>query len=149
MVKVKKIRTANGADRLSIRGKELIGKARPCGIRQEKNKPRGTITLPRIEYEALLARLEDLEDARAIEEACADPDRERLPAEMVRRLLLGRESKVRIWREHRGLAAGELARRADVAPTYLSEIETGKKPGSTKAMAGLARALNVNMEDLL
>lgn len=107
------------------------------------------VTLPRDEYDALIRRIEDLEDLHAIEEAEADPDREVLPVEMVRRLLAGEESKVRIWREHRGLSGGELARRAEIAPSYLSEIETGKKPGSVKAMAALARALNVDIEALI
>jgi len=49
---------------------------------------------------------------------------------------------------HRGLSAHDLAKIAVLAPSYLSEIETGKKPGSFDAMARLARVLRVAMEDL-
>jgi len=55
---------------------------------------------------------------------------------------------VRVWREHRGLSARALAGRAGISAAYLSQIETGRKPGSFDAMARLARALGVAMEDL-
>ena len=58
------------------------------------------------------------------------------------------EVPVRVWREHRGLSARALATRAGISSAYLSQIETGKKPGSFDAMAKLARALGVEMEDL-
>jgi transcriptional regulator with XRE-family HTH domain len=38
--------------------------------------------------------------------------------------------------------------RTGVSTAYLSQIETGRKPGSFDAMAKLARALGVAMEDL-
>jgi transcriptional regulator with XRE-family HTH domain len=44
---------------------------------------------------------------------------------------------------------GALARSAGLAPSYLSEIEAGKKPGSTRALAALAKTLRVAIEDLL
>ena len=106
-------------------------------------------TLSREQYKALLARIEDLEDLRDLEAARAAPDREELPVELVKRLLAGKESKVKLWREHRGLTARALADKAGMAPTYLSEIETGKKPGSVDAMAKIARALGVLVDDLI
>ena len=42
-----------------------------------------------------------------------------------------------------------LAQKAGIAPAYLSEIETRKKPGSVKAMAALARALEIEIEALI
>jgi transcriptional regulator with XRE-family HTH domain len=35
-----------------------------------------------------------------------------------------------------------------VAPSYLTEIETRRKPGSFDALANLARALGVSLDDL-
>lgn len=98
-----------------------------------------------------LQALEDAADIAALREAEAAVQRgesELLPIEMVERLLAG-ESPVRVWRCHRGMTAHQLAKLADLAPSYLSEIETGKKPGSFNAMAQLARALDVVMEDLV
>ena len=114
-----------------------------------------SVTLSRSRYEALLRRVEDADDhavlavQRAREEALGKPAAraDYLPAELVRRMVAG-ESPVRIWREHRGMSGKALAEAARVTPSYLSEIESGKKPGSFDAMARIAEALNVRMEDL-
>jgi hypothetical protein len=114
-----------------------------------------TVILSRTDYEALLQRLEDAEDTAAVakqiarEEAlCKEAARaDYLPAELVSRML-GGESPVRIWREHRKMTARQLAQSAELQPSYLSEIETAKKPGSFDAMARIARALKVSLDDL-
>jgi transcriptional regulator with XRE-family HTH domain len=43
----------------------------------------------------------------------------------------------------------ELAAKADVAQSYISEIEAGKKPGSLASMKVIATALNVTVDDLI
>jgi DNA-binding XRE family transcriptional regulator len=53
---------------------------------------------------------------------------------------------VRDWRLRRGLGARALARAAGVDPGYLSQIETGRKPGSVKALRALAAALGVPLD---
>jgi DNA-binding XRE family transcriptional regulator len=120
--------------------------------RPKKNAPvrkRDVVEVPRADFEALIRRIENLEDVRAIEEARADPDREELPVEMVVRLLGGKDSRVVVWREHRGLTQRALAEKAGVQQGYLSEIESGKKPGSVDALAKIARALDVQIDDLV
>jgi ribosome-binding protein aMBF1 (putative translation factor) len=109
-----------------------------------------TVVLRRADYEVLLRQVEDAVDAAQLREAearVAAGEDEYVPAEVTRRLMTG-EVPVRVWREHRGLSARALASRAGVSAAYLSQIETGKKPGSFDAMAKLARALGVAMEDL-
>jgi ribosome-binding protein aMBF1 (putative translation factor) len=109
-----------------------------------------TVLLRRADYEALVRQAEDATDAAQIREAearVAEGEDEYLPIELTKRLMAG-EVPVRVWREHRGLSARALARRAGISVAYLSQIETGKKPGSFDAMAKLARALGVDMEDL-
>ena len=106
--------------------------------------------LRRADYEALLAALEDAADVAALRMAEAAVERgesELLPVDMVERMLAG-ENPVRVWRSHRSLSAQALAQAAGIAPSYLSEIEAGKKPGSLDAMLRLARALDVAIEDL-
>lgn len=114
-----------------------------------------TVTLPRADYEALLERLEEAEDTAALDrlaarlaagaadEALADY----LPAELARRLSAG-EHPVRVWRAHRGLTRESLAAAAGIAPSYLSEIETRRKPGSFAALARIAAVLRISLDDL-
>lgn len=114
------------------------------------------VTLSRAEYEALLARLEEATDKATVTAAeigerahgKARARRDHVSGELARRLILG-ESPVRIWREHRGLKASELAAKAAVPAGYLSEIETGKKPGSLDAMKRIADALEIPLDDLV
>ncbi|HLY55739.1 MAG TPA: helix-turn-helix transcriptional regulator [Stellaceae bacterium] len=115
-----------------------------------------TITLSRADYEAMVERIEDLEDQldllrfeRRIEAVgFAEATKDALDIALVDRLVAG-ESPVRIWREHRGLSAKALADKARISPPYLSEIEAGRKPGSAAALAALAKALEIGMEMLV
>jgi Helix-turn-helix domain len=119
------------------------------------SKKTDTVTLSRAEYEALIERIEDTEDNAFLDRAEAHEratGRERaradhLPAELVRRLIDG-EHPVRVWRSHRGLTRDALAAAAAIAPSYLSEIEMRRKPGSFGALARLAAALHVSLDDL-
>jgi DNA-binding Xre family transcriptional regulator len=109
-----------------------------------------TVLLSRAHYESLLRQAEDAGDAALIREAEARIEAgedEHVPIALTKRLMAG-EVPVRVWREHRGLSARALAGRAGISTAYLSQIETGKKPGSFDAMAKIARALGVDMEDL-
>jgi len=114
-----------------------------------------TITLSRAEYEALINSLEDAEDLAAVaaaeaREAALGKDVARadhLPIEFVKRLSAG-EHPIRVWRAHRGMTREALAAAAGVAPSYLSEIETRRKPGSFSAIAKLAAALRVPLDDI-
>lgn len=69
------------------------------------------------------------------------------PATVAHRIADG-ENPVRVWREFRGLKAVALARAAGISPAYLSEIETGKKDGTFRTMAAVARVLGVSLDDL-
>ena len=114
-----------------------------------------TVTLPRAEYEALISRVEDAEDNAAIDrleariekEGFAAATADHMPGELVARLVAG-EHPIRIWRLHRGLTREALAAAAGVSPSYLTEIETGRKPGSLHAMMKLAAALRISLDDI-
>jgi DNA-binding XRE family transcriptional regulator len=109
-----------------------------------------SVTLSRADYEALIEALEDARDIalmRQIEARVAAGEDEYVPIDVAESLLAG-ESPVRVWRRYRGLSARALAHEAGVSTTYLSEIETGRKPGSLATMARIARALGVSLDDL-
>lgn len=115
-----------------------------------------TVTVSRAEYEALLRQrdeLEDLMDAirmRTVERKLESDGarREYVPAEFVDRMLAG-DHPLRIWREFRGLTMEQLEEKSGVAQSYISEIETAKKPGSVAAMKALAQALRVAIDDVV
>ncbi len=111
--------------------------------------------VPLAEYEAMVAALadaaEDAEDAAIARAAIADLASgadEILPHAVAMRLNSG-ENPVRVWRKHRGLTATELAATADISQAYISQIETGKRNGTVTVMARLARALGVDLDDLV
>lgn len=106
------------------------------------------------DYEMLVKlaeRLEDIEDGLAIkafEERLARGEEEFIPGEFVDRMIDG-ESPVRVWRDFRGLSAKDLAAAAGISPAYLSEIESRKKEGSVSVLKKIAKALKVDLDDLV
>ncbi len=73
--------------------------------------------------------------------------RDCLPIALVERKLAG-EHPLRIWREQRGLSGAALAKLSGVPQSYISDIGTGKKPGSIGAFGKLATALGLKIDDL-
>lgn len=100
----------------------------------------------------MIEALEDSEDRAAVDgydRALAEGRADLVPSEIVDRLLSGRESKVRVWREHRGLSGAELAKAAGLSAPYISQIESGKREAGIEALKKLAGALRVDIDDLL
>jgi len=81
-----------------------------------------------------------LHDYRGLVSSGDDVD---LPEEILNALTAREESAIKILRKFRGMTQAELADKADISRPYLTEIETGKKDGSIRAMRGLAEALDV------
>jgi transcriptional regulator with XRE-family HTH domain len=114
-----------------------------------------TVTLRRADFEALLRAAEDAADLAAVQAHRDYEDRvgwetarrNYLTAEEARRLLDG-ESPTRVWREKRGMKQRDLAEAAEVAASYLAEIEAGKKPGRVGAIQRIASILDVPFNDL-
>ena len=104
-----------------------------------------TISVPRTEYEALIDRNLELEDTLAALEA---DDGSRVPHEVALAIIRG-ESPVLAFRSHLGLTLRELSARTGIAASYLSEIERGRKPGSTSALARIAAAVGATIDSLL
>jgi DNA-binding XRE family transcriptional regulator len=109
------------------------------------------VVLPEAEFVQLLDAVEDAEDAAAVhrfKQKLASGEEELIPAEYVYRMLDG-ENRVTVWRELRGLSGKELAKAAGIAPSYLSNIETGKRDGTIGTMKKIADALKVTIDDLV
>ena len=71
-----------------------------------------------------------------------------LPDDILDALTAREDSPVKIMRKYRGLTQKELADKAGISRPYLTEIETGKKDGSIRAMKSLAEVLGVTVGTL-
>ncbi|MGJ3231234.1 MAG: helix-turn-helix domain-containing protein [Oceanicaulis sp.] len=110
------------------------------------------VVVPEAEYDALVAALEDAQDRSvvdAFDRDLADGRADLVPSEIVDRLLSGAESKVRVWREHRGVSAAALARTTGLSAAYISQIEGGKREPGIDALKRLAAALKLDIDDLV
>lgn len=106
--------------------------------------------LPADDYKAMAQRLEDIGDEIDAAEAMAaiEAGEETLPDEMVKRMSIGRENPLRVWREYRGMTQPELAEKAGVSQGHISELEkTGKAPTLDMARR-IADAMNCDIDDL-
>ena len=105
--------------------------------------------VPREEFEALRDTVdEDEMDIAVARRVLEDADEELVPFELAERVAAG-VHPVRVWREYRGMTASSLATESGIAQSYLSDIETGKKPGSIKALKRIATALGIAVDDLI
>ena len=105
----------------------------------------GTIALPREEYEALVARNEELEDRLAAIDA---DDGSRIPHAVALAIMRG-GNPVAAFRSHSGTTLRDLSERTGVAASYLSEIERGLKPGSAATLSRIANAFGTTIDSLV
>lgn len=107
------------------------------------------VIVPVDEYDLLMQTVDAAREMIQVRAALSDRlgGRDGVPATVAHRIAAG-QNPVRVWRESRGLKAVALARAAGISPAYLSEIETGKKDGTFRTMAAIARVLNVSLDDL-
>ncbi len=105
------------------------------------------ITIPKTEYDRLVALAEDVADEKTIADYLANPT-PGVSSAFVDRMLDG-ESLVKLWREHRSLNQSELARNSGVNRVQIADIEAGRKTGSVETLRKLADALDVTVDDLI
>ena len=86
-----------------------------------------------------------MDDIAAFDE---DEDENALPLDVLERLLDG-EHPLKVFRRHRALTQKQLAALTGLNATYLSQIETRKRRGSTRVYRRLATALRVDIGDLI
>lgn len=106
-----------------------------------------TIQMTRPEYEAMIEKIEDLEDTIAfIQFERGNP--ETVPHELIKRRLSG-DNPLTIYREHRGMSQRALAAASGVNHVQIGDIETRGKTGSVETLLKLAKALDVGVENIV
>ena len=93
-------------------------------------------------WERLREAAEDAEDLADLERFEREDDGVRFPAPVALAMADGAHP-VQAWRKHKGLTAQALADAAGVSKPYVSQIEGGKRKGTTKTLKALAGALGV------
>lgn len=80
--------------------------------------------------------------------AAATDDGVRVPHAVALAIINGK-SPVLAYRQHHKLTLQELSAKTGLAVSYLSEIEHGRKAGSTAAMRAIANAFGTTIDALL
>ena len=116
---------------------------------EKGGKPEWAV-IPYEDYERLLEEAEMAQDIRAYDEAKKSiaEGEDLVPSEVTYAILDG-ANPVHVWREHRGLTQKQLAQAAGISVAYLSQIESGKRVGSTGVLATLAKRLARSLDDLV
>jgi DNA-binding XRE family transcriptional regulator len=118
-------------------------------IIERNGKPEWAV-LPYEEYLKLIEQaelLEDISDFDEIYAAIKRGEEELIPAEVVNAILDGK-SPIKVWREYRGLTQQQLAEMVGISKPYLSQLETGKRTGTTEVLSTIAETLNVSLEQV-
>ena len=116
----------------------------------EKNGRPEWAVVPYEEYQRLVAEAEMLQDVRDYDEAkLAIANGEELIPSQVTYALLDGENPLRVWREYRGLTQQQVAEAAGISKPYLSQLESGRRKGTTEVLQAVAKVLNVSLDDLV
>lgn len=114
--------------------------------------PKGEMAiLPRKDYEALVAKAaesdEDAGTARVVARARKEiaSGAPLLPKEIADRIADG-QSPVRVLREWNDMTQMELSFRTHISQSHISDIESGRRTGTTAALRAIATALKVPLD---
>lgn len=116
-------------------------------IIERNGKPEWAV-VPYDAYMQLVEQAETLQDIRDYDSAKAALERgeeELIPSEVVYALLDG-QKPIKVWREYRSLTQQQLAEAAGISIPYLSQLETGKRKGSTKVLTLIAKTLRLSLD---
>ena len=99
------------------------------------------------DWERVREIIEDAEDLESVRRVEADPNQDRIPLAVVKRLL-DDENPVKVWREHRGLTQQALADAAGLPQSTVARLESGARKGTVAQMRRLASALGITLDTL-
>ena len=113
------------------------------------------VVLTRAEFDALIAEImpldEDAEDVAIFDTRIAELQvglDERLPTE-VGTLILQGDSLLRAIRKWRGMTQAHVAMQTNLAQSYISDLESGRKTGAPETLRLIAVALQIDPKWIL
>lgn len=101
------------------------------------------------EYADLVSAAEDAAaaaDATAVRAALANPG-DLVPGEVADRIFAG-ENRIHVWRTHRSMTQGDLAKAVGISQAAVSLIEAGKQTPTAPVLRAIADALGVRLDAL-
>jgi helix-turn-helix protein len=120
-------------------------------VRFKKTEKGEIAILPRKEYEALAAKAaeadEDIGSARLVARARKEisAGAPLIPKKVVDRIANG-ENPLRVLREWRDMTQLELSSKTDIGQGYVSDLESGRRKGTTTALKKIATAMKVPLD---
>jgi ribosome-binding protein aMBF1 (putative translation factor) len=123
-------------------------------VRFKKTDKGEVAILPRKEYEALLAKAAEADEDRGTARLVARTRKEiaagapLIPKEVVDRLARG-ENALRVLREWRDVPQLHLSAKTGIGQGYLSDLENGRRKGTTEVWKRIAKVLNVPLDLLV
>ncbi|MCH8002882.1 MAG: helix-turn-helix domain-containing protein [Proteobacteria bacterium] len=99
-------------------------------------------------YHAVLSATSGITEPVFAPEDSQEAAEEAFLLDVTERLVAG-VHPIKVFRDYRGMTQAELARQVGLSPMYISQIETGRRGGSTKALRRIAAALDIDLADLV
>lgn len=123
-------------------------------VRFKKTEKGEVAILPRKEYEALVAKAKEADEdagalrlvARARKEIAAGAPL--IPLTIADRIANG-ENPIRVIREWRDITQLHLATKTNIGQGYISDLENGRRKGTTAALKEIAHVLKVPIDVLV
>ena len=101
-----------------------------------------------LKFRNLLKILRIKKDIEEYFELLKSGEEQIIPSEVTFAILQG-VNPIRAWREYKQIKVKELAKRAGITPSYLSQIETGKRNPTIDTLKAIAEALAIDVEMLI
>lgn len=115
----------------------------------EHNGQRQYAIVPAELYAELVKKAEMLDGIKSVDSILDQDEDEDAISDDALQLLVTGESKLKVWREYRGLTQTDLSKQVGVSQSTIAQLESGKRAGTLVMFKKLAQALNVDLDDLV
>ena len=95
--------------------------------------------------------VESIENEKCIEVAKKELKNPEIavPGNVFHKIILNNENPIKVYREYRKFSQLKLAKKVGVTESYISQLESGKRAGTTKVLKLIAQVLGVTLDDIV